>query len=283
MTRLLSLLGVLLAVACTSSPSPDPPGPRLASLSPALTETVAALGALDQLVARSDFCTVPPQVQRLPAAGTALTPNLESLARLRPSRILIDGSTGSKQGDLAKLATVEQLPWLTAEQVAASTRRLGALVGRTERAERLATELEAAMQTDPPSSGPQVLAVLGGLNLQDGEVWYIRRDSLHGAALHAAGARNALNADASGPPSLSLEALIELDPPAIIVLDGSPDGERRDEILRDWQRLSTLRAVRDDKVLVVTGANILSTGPTILKTVDALRDAVARLGAPEAP
>ena len=55
-----------------------------------------------------------------------------------------------------------------------------------------------------------------------GDIWYVKSNSLHGAALHAAGARNAVPEPVDGAPSLSIEALIALNPERIILLSTEP-------------------------------------------------------------
>jgi len=123
-----------------------------------------------------------------------------------------------------------------------------------------------------------VLLVLDDVGGRPSEVWYVRADSLHGAALLAAGAQNALESPPSGQPALSVEALLRLDPPSVIVLAAAADASAaRARALQAWSALSTLTAVRTGRVEVVASPTALSTGPSILDTVEALRAALARL------
>jgi ABC-type Fe3+-hydroxamate transport system substrate-binding protein len=270
-----------LALGCTRAAEP-PATLRIASLSPAITETLASWQVLDQVIARSDYCQFPSSVTGLPAAGTALTPDLERLARLRPSHVLLDESVGSRVDEIRKLTRVETYPWLTVEEIARSTRRLGDLVGRAEQASTLADDLIQTLTVQPPAHAPRVLAVLGGGNLQDGEIWFVRPDSLHGAALHAAGVRNAIEHDITGPPSMSIESVIRLDPDIVLILDASAI-DRSEMIVGQWRRLTTLKAVRTEQIAVVSGADVMSTGPTILATVDRLRTAIHALSPADEP
>lgn len=273
------VLTVLAACGWGRAPAPPPDAPaRLVSLTPAITETVAHLDALDALVGRSDWCTLPDEVTTLPAVGSALTPNLEALAALRPTAVLVDGSRGTAMADLQRVTTVHELPWLTVGEVATSVRTLGELTGKTTAAAELADRI-AALDVAVPD-GPGVLLVLGGQGLDGGEVWFVKRNSLHGTALHAAGARNLVDRDVDGAPRLSLEAVVAMDPTTVIVLVPTPVDEAvRTAIVEDWGRLSTVRAVQDGRVGVVGGPTALSTGPSILGTVDALRAELVRLDA----
>lgn len=255
----------------------EPVETRLVSLSPAITETIGALGATDQLVGRSSWCTLPESVQALPALGSALAPDLERLAGVRPTRILVDGSAGVRTRELEALAPVEALPWLTLDEVLHSITRLGLLTGTAPAAARLSEKL-AVLGDPPPDDAPRVLLALLGDGLERGEVWFIKRNSLHGAALHAAGARNAVDRDVEGSPVLSLEGLVELDPEVVIVLGPEPvTDEGRAAVLEDWATLSTVRAVKEGRVGVIGGPALLSTGPSILDAVDMIEAELARL------
>jgi len=270
---------LLLLLACSGAPTPPPVSSvRLVSLSPAITETLGAIDALDTLVGRSDWCHAPPAVDALPALGSGLTPHLERITALRPSTILLDGSVGNQTDTLRGLAQVEVLPWLTAAELVSSTIRLGVLTHHEPSANALAARLQASLSEPAPANGPAVLLALGGEAGHD--LWFIKPNSLHGSALHAAGARNAIDHDVAGAPTLSTEALVQLDPPYVIVLlPAAPDDATRHATLAEWSRLRTLRAVREGHVGVLGGPLLLSPGPAILDTVRQLHDELLRLGA----
>jgi iron complex transport system substrate-binding protein len=274
---------LLALLACSSGPTvddapPDTETPRWVSLSPAVTETIATLGRQDVLVGRSEWCTLPPSVTALPAVGSALTPDLEALARLQPTAILVDGSDGVDRGPLERIAPVTVLPWLSVAQVADSVEALGGPLERTEEAMALGARLRR-LDVAPPSDGPEVLLSLTE-DPRQGDVWYVRSDSLHGAVLHAAGGRNALPDAAGGAPSLSLEGLLELDPDVIVVMTSRPvDDAVRAEVLANWAPLTPLGAVAQGRIGVLGGPAVLSPGPAVLDTAVALRSELARLGA----
>lgn len=241
---------------------------RLVSLSPALTETVLALGAGQQLVGVSDFCELPPG-QSLPRVGSALTPNHEAIAALQPTLILCDDSVGSRGHSLAALATCEVLPWLTLAEVVKSTRRLGEVVGRSDTAAALASKLESRLSRVPPANAPRVLLLLSYDPSRPADLWFIKRNSLHGAALAAAGAINAVDRDVTGLPKLSVEELLVLDPDAVLIIPPpGVSGPRAQELVAAFGAAAPLRAVKHGHVALVSGTQ--SVGPSILQLVDAL-------------
>jgi ABC-type Fe3+-hydroxamate transport system substrate-binding protein len=273
---LLSAVAALAAGRLLSKRKAQPRGgpQRVVSLSPALTETLLALDSGSALVGISDFCDVPPQL-KLPRVGTALTPSYEAIAALEPTLILSDGSVGSKGRALAELVPTEILPWLTLGEVVKSTRRLGVLVGQQATANALADKLQARLSRQPPPNAPRVLLLLSYDPARPHELWFIKRNSLHGAALAAAGARNAVDRDVPGLPKLGVEELVALDPDRILILPrpgSSSSPERERELVAAFGTNIPVRAAREGRVATLHGTQ--SVGPSILKLVDALEQAL---------
>jgi len=252
---------------------------RIISLIPPITDTLFQLGAQDEVVGRSDYCLQPPAATNLPACGTTLHPNLEAIARLRPTLIVGENSVNAAREQLSGLAPAVFLPWLTRDDVVASTRELGRLTNRQAAADRMADEIAAALPQQAPPTGPRVLLVLPHQPGQLTECWFLRRNSLHGAILHAAGARNAVGEDITGTPSLSLERVLQLDPDVIIILHSSNDlaSTERTQLLADWRSLTGLSAARAGRIGLISGAVAYPAGRDIVRLVDVLRAEIDRL------
>jgi ABC-type Fe3+-hydroxamate transport system substrate-binding protein len=258
-------------------PSRDGAG-RLVSLTPAITETLLVLGASAQLVGVSDYCVLPAGKQ-LPRVGSSLTPNYEAIAGLRPSLILSDDSAGAKQRELAALAKCQILPWLTLADVTGSIRSLGKVLERSSVADALATQLGTRLGRQPAADAPRVLLLLSYDADRPAEIWFIKQNSLHGAALNAAGARNAVAHPVPGLPRLSVEELIQLDPDQVFIIPPpatSFEGKRK--MLDAFTRLAPLRAVKDRRIATVHGTQ--SVGPSILQLVDSLASMLQKMAGP---
>jgi iron complex transport system substrate-binding protein len=277
--RFLTALPVaLVALGCKGKKPAEQPGPlRIVSLAPAITETLYALGAGPSVVGVSDFCESPPEARTRPRLGTSITPNYEAIARLKPTLIVSERNAASRSRELEALATTRLLPWLTLREIAAGVRELGAITSRQQRAFAIAGELEAKLGVPEPRAGPRVLLVLG--EGQGDEIWFIRKNSLHGSVLSAAGARNAVTEDVLGPPSLSNERLLELDPDAIVVLLLPGGAGAAEAAVRRFQRFTTLTAVKNQRVGFVEHAAAYTHGPSVLGLVDRLHGELVRLGA----
>ncbi|MCE9672249.1 helical backbone metal receptor [Myxococcus stipitatus] len=270
-------LALLLLPGCQrSAPPPEVGARRIVSLSPGISETLYALGAGDQVVGLSDYSDWPPEAAAVPRVGSTLTPQYESIARLKPTLILDEKVKQAPAEALAALAPLKVLPWLTVADVASGIRELGRVTGREAEATKLATRVEQTLGKPAPADGPRVLLALGDPEGSLSSIWYIRKSSLHGAALEAAGARNAVTEDVPGPPNLPVERLMTLDPDVILVLVAgkplTPEEEARH--LEGWRKLAVLRAVKEDRVRILSGTDVQSTGPRILDVVDRLRAAL---------
>ena len=252
---------------------------RIVCLMPPITETLYEIGAGDQLVGRSDWCKYPAQAEALPQCGSALTPNHEVIVRLEPTLIIANDSKGTSREDLSGIGHAEFLPWLSTEDMIESTRKLGVLTGHEEEANELADELALALLVPEPQEGPRVLLVMLPEPGRLEPVSFLRRNSVHGQMLHAAGGRNAVNEDVTGVPELSMERVIELDPDIIIMVgirDELPESERT-QLLQDWKRIKPLTAVSTGRIGVVTGPHFYGAGRRLLRAVDDLRAEIERL------
>ena len=266
-------------LGCNHSSGKPPVGARrYVSLSPAITETLFAIGAGKNVVGVSDYCAYPEAARHLPRAGTSLTPNYEAIVRLAPSLIFCDASASAPRRELNALTVAKFLPWLSLEDIVSSTRLLGALTAHAGEAELLATKLWDGLAIAEAQSGPRVLAVLGEGPGKLSEIYFIKRNSIHGAALRAAGARNAVEQDVAGVPRLSIEELLRLDPEAILVLiAATPNSASEAQVLHDFDGLEPLTARQNGRIAVLKSDAAFANGPRILDLATQLRQAVVQL------
>ncbi len=278
----------LLSLSCHSTEKQDRPlssskepklKRRIVSLSPGITQSLRRLGAGDELVGLSDYCTQTGS-QPLPLVGTALTPHYEAIARLRPDLILATQVGGNQLQPLSRLARTVALPWLHLPEVESSLVALGALVNRKARAEKIARSLVATLSEGAPEGAPRVLWTLDLGEPSGNETWYIRDDSMHGGVLRAAGARNAVDKRIQGPPKLSAEELLKVNPEAILMVISRPAlapfelDQARKQLITHFSRWTPLRAVREQNFAVVHHAYAMNLGPAVVDLIPKLRPAI---------
>lgn len=251
---------------------------RIVSLAPAITETLFALGKGSSVVGVALYSDFPAEAKQLPSVGAGTNPDLEAIARLRPTLILGEATKILPAERLAPLGPTRLLPWLTPAEIVASVRELGAIVDSRAQADVIADEMERRWSAAPGPGAPRVLMLFADAPGKLGPMYFAKPGSLHEALLVAAGGRNAITGEVSGLPTLSVEGLLQLDPDAIILLVASDELSEatRAQFLADFAALETLRAVRERRVRVLHGSVLYVTGPRVIAVIDqvaaALRD-----------
>jgi iron complex transport system substrate-binding protein len=243
------------------------------SLSPAITETLVALGVDSQLVGVSDYCHYPPMVQAIHHVGSGYTPRYEAIIALAPTLVFVEGVNAVNMEPLSRIVRVEPMPWLTLEDVIQSTRRLGKLTGLVPKSERLANAYESQLQPRVTPESPRVLLVMAHLPGEFHEVVFIRRNSIHGRVLEAAGAKNVIGEDVHGAPRLSLEQIIQRDPDAIVILQSALQADAG--VIDDWRKLTVLRAIQTGQIRIIAAPEVAIPGPRLLELVQHLASVVA--------
>ena len=86
-----AFLSLFLLTAFVFAGNKDNKKQRIVSLGPSATEIIFAIGAQDQLVARTDLCDFPPQAKNVPSVGgfAANTISLESIISFEPTLVYL--------------------------------------------------------------------------------------------------------------------------------------------------------------------------------------------------
>ena len=260
-------------LSCSPQVSVQKEAQKYLSLNPAITETIFYLEAQEQLLGRSDYCSTPSQVQELPSFGTALTPNFEAIARSQPKSIFTDVSSGTQLTSLEQLAPVVQLPWLSVNDIQGSVIKLGELLDKEEGAKELASQIKTTFVSAAKTDSPSLLMLMEGSDIQKGQLWFMKKGSLHGAAIEAAGFRNGAPDIPSGPPSMSLEELIKQDPDVILFLSSkSIQPAAQEKLIRSLDIMPSLKAVKSKRVGVISGQNLMGVGPGSIQLVQLIKE-----------
>ncbi|ACA14986.1 periplasmic binding protein [Methylobacterium sp. 4-46] len=187
-----------------------------------------------------------PEVGRLTGRGN--TANLETVLALKPDLVVDTGDTGETYRSLAdRLQQQTGIPALLFDgrlpAVPATYRRLGAVIGRAERAERLAARCEAILNTVqgrlaavPPEARPRVYFARGPRGLETA-----RAGAINVEVLDLLGAVNVAGAGGS-LARVSPEDVLAWAPEVIVALDpGFAAAARTDPL---WQGVPAVAAGR---------------------------------------
>lgn len=267
-----------LAIGHSAPAAPE----RIVSLGGAVTETVFALGAGDQVVARDTSSVFPPAVHRLPDVGYFRTVGAEGVLAQKPTLILAAQGTGpAPQVELLKNSGVTFVHLdarYSADTVLANVTRLGEVLRRENEAAALVEKLRgqlAAVHARTSDAEPPRVIFLMSMNETATQAAY---DGTAATALITlAGGRNPLTG-LNGYKPLNAEALLALDPDVILygVNPAMPQAVKPP----DW--LQGTRAGRAGRIHALDLGYHLSFGPRLGDAVAEVAALLHPAGAPPA-
>ena len=256
---------------------------RVVSLIPAVTEMIFAIGDGARLVGVSSYDRYPPEVEKIDRVGGLLDPNVERILALRPDLVIVYNT----QQELKQRLERANIPTFLYEHrglsdITQTVRAIGARLGSADAANRLASKMESDLAGIQRSVAglprPKTLLVFGrepgslrGINASGGYGF------LHDM-LTVAGGDDVFGDLKRQSVDVSTEMVLARHPDVIIELrygDTMPasDGAK---IVRDWDALSAVPAVRNHRVYVLTGDQFVVPGPRV---VEATRQLAAVLHA----
>jgi len=271
---------VILVVALVVSLSAQAPR-RVISLVPAVTEMLFAIGAGSQVAAVSSYDQDPPEVKALPRVGALLDPDVERILSLRPDLVITYGSQTDLQVQLARAG----IPFFDYRHaglatITATMRALGARTGHAREAEAAALGIESRLAAIRAANAgrprPRTLLVFGRERGTLRNVYASGgRGFLHDM-LEAAGGVNVF-ADVDRESVQASTELILARAPDVILEMRSADVLTTEEATREaasWASLASVPAVRQTRVVVLTGRGLTVPGPRVADVVQRMADAL---------
>ena len=279
------LSGAAAAMALRPYPA-KAAGPRLVSLSWAVSETLYAMGVAPVAAAETALYDSVVRQPETPAStvdiGLQGAPNLEYLAQLSPDIVIIQSWQDNLRPALERCADVETVDIYTGvgdafAHARDAARKLGTIAAMPARADGLVLQCDARLEMLRRRLRPGAnTACLLVQMIDETNLTVFTAGSLFDGALTRLGLQNAW----PGPPSLlwggavvGLEQLAE-HPDATLILIDSP-GLAPDETLTGsplWQALPPVRAGRSHRLASLWGFGGL---PTALRFAEALTNAIA--------
>jgi iron complex transport system substrate-binding protein len=257
------------------------PATRIVSLVPALTEMLFAIGAGPQVVAVSSYDEFPPEVKSLPRVGALLDPDMERILALRPDLVMSYGSQTDMQAQLAR-AKIGVFSYRHAglNGVFTTLKDLGAAVGRTADAERLAREirggLDAIQARVRGRPKPRTLLVferdpasLRGVYVSGGVGF------LHDM-LGIAGGVNVFADVARESVQPSVETMLTRAPEIILEVRATGLLAAADvaQAKRAWSALASVPAVQRGRIQILNGEHLVVPGPRVVQGTEAFARAL---------
>jgi iron complex transport system substrate-binding protein len=282
------LLALLLLPGCRRQEGGAPaqaskPAHRIVALTPSLTETLFALGLGDRVVGVGDYTYWPDAAVRKPHLGGLFNPNLERIVSLHPDLAILGPSERDLAAKLRPLKIdVLIVPNETLADVDRSFHTIAQACGVPKAGDRLAAEWRAGLAPNPLPGPP--LKVILSVGRSPGRLGEITVAG-HGTFLdELLGRLGAVNAFADAPtlyPQIGVEEIVARKPDVILELRSDRQTpEQAAAIVRDWQALAEVPAVRDHHVEVIAGSFVLLPGPRLPQLYGEMRAALARVRKP---
>jgi len=247
------------------------PVTRIVSLAPSVTETIYALGLQDRLVGDTDYCDYPPEAQKKQKVGGAINPSLEEIAHLRPDVVLVTKH-------LNTLDTVHSLDALgipsyatdprNVDEIVASAKRLGEVLGAAESGAALAEDLQRRLDVLRQKIGAlpprRVLFVVWTDPLIS-----IGKDTFIADALRRAGAVSIIDSKQDWP-QVNLEEVAHLQPEVLVFAESHAETTPQHlDVLATRPAWRILNAVRDRNFAVISEA-VNRSAPRIVTAIEEL-------------
>lgn len=249
------------------------PAQRVIALAPHLTELVFAAGAGDRLVGVIRYSDFPAAARKVPVVGDAFTLDMERIAQLKPDLVLVwqSGLVGRQRDQLkARGLPVYESEVRRVEDIAATLRRLGVLLGTAPVADRAADEVLArwaALQTRYRDRKPVRVFY---------QLWHQPLITINGQhvisqAIAACGGVNVFAGLPALTPTVSWEAAAQADPQLIA---SARVDDKSDRPPGRWPELPRVDAVKHHHYALLPPDLLGRMGPRFVQGAEVLCEAI---------
>ncbi len=254
---------------------------RIIALTPSLVEILFALGLGDRVVGVGDYVFWPPEAVSKPRIGGLFNPNLERIVSLKPDLAVLLPSERDLAGRLNPLGVeVLVVPDETLAEVEGSFLTLADRCDVPAAGKRLAARWRSELAPRPLPGPPlKVMISVGRSAGRLGEVTAAGRGTFYHELLTRLGAVNVFADAPTRYPQVGLEEIVARQPDLILELRPDPlTPEKKAAVVRDWQALPQIPAVRDGRVVVIAGDYTMLPGPRLPRLYGEMREALERPG-----
>lgn len=252
-------------------PSAGAPAPaRIVSLTPALTETLFAVGAGPSVVGVTQFCDYPPAARALPKVGGYVNPSVEAVLALHPDLVVVSPGPGNRDAALAIRragSRVEIVPAETLAESFSAIETIGSICGRDAEARALVAGIHARIEAVHARIAglPRVRALFA---VQVDPIIAAGRGTLPSQLLEEAGGENVVTEPRY--PRLGIESVAAANPEVILQsrMDAGAAAAHAEEAF--WTRWPSIPAVAAGRVVVLPDDVTMRPGPRVADAVEEL-------------
>lgn len=245
------------------------PAQRVASLAPHVTELLFAAGGGERIVGTVSYSDYPAAARTIPRIGDNRQVDIERLMALKPDLLVVWRHNASSR----QLEQLRQLgiPLFYSEphkldDIPDALERLGRLLGTEQQAQQSATELRrqlnslAARYRNKP-----VVRVF--YQVWDRPLYTLNERHIVSDAIRVCGGENIFAKLSAPAPQISIEAVLQENPEAVVSGDTRNQAPGGVEI---WKQYPTLLAVRRSNLFALDSDLLNRPGPRIIAGAAAL-------------
>jgi iron complex transport system substrate-binding protein len=226
---------------------------RIIALSPAINETLYALGAGDQIIANTEYCNYPIEAKTKPKVGGYFSPSLEKILSLSPTMVILQENNAPLAAKIQKMGIKTRIIKIdTYPSIRESIFTMGRIVGKEERARAIVSELDQKLRALRGIIRNQKILMVFGHTTDLSKSIYVSGQNLYfDDLIRESGNTNALQSRRKGQPVLNLENIIALNPDIIILLapNTKERGLTKEALIAPWRHLP-INAAREGKIYV---------------------------------
>ena len=245
------------------------PAKRIITLAPHAAESLFAAGAGDRLVGTVDYSDYPPEAKKLPRVGGYSRIDLEAVAALKPDLVMA-WESGNNMTQVDKLKALGLTVYVsqpnTIENIADQLEKMGRLAGTeaaaNAAAERFRKRLEAIRAAN--AGKPKVRVFY---QIWTSPLMTVGGPQIISDAIKICGGENVFGQLKQMAPNVTVEAVLEADPEAIIA---TGMGDAKPEWLHDWDKWTRMTAVKRNNLFHINPDIMQRHTPRILDGTEKL-------------
>lgn len=247
---------------------------RIISLSPSATEILFAIGAQNQIAARSDFCDFPENAKNIPSVGgfDGKTLSIEKILSFSPDFVYLTNGMHNylipflQKHNIAYYISVAD----SVQTVLQEITEIGKITDHQLPAQKLCNQIKQDLQkiAEQNKSKPKVTVYW--------EVWtppYMSagKNSFINEIITYAGGINIFSDIEQPYPVVSEEAILMRNPQIIIIPNSTVGGITAVTSRKNWQNIS---AVKNNKIYSVNTNIISRPGPRISQAIELISNCI---------
>lgn len=247
---------------------------RIISLSPSATEILFAIGAQNQIAARSDFCDFPENAKNIPSVGgfDGKTLSIEKILSFSPDFVYLTNGMHNylipflQKHNIAYYISVAD----SVQTVLQEITEIGKITDHQLQAQKLCNQIKQDLQkiAEQNKSKPKVTVYW--------EVWtppYMSagKNSFINEIITYAGGINIFSDIEQPYPVVSEEAILMRNPQIIIIPNSTVGGTTAVTSRKNWQNIS---AVKNNKIYSVDTNIISRPGPRISQAIELISNCI---------